>query len=151
MSSQAFIYLVTLTGNNRWGGLLPDWVNIFCPNYFPWFSHWFHFEFEYRLPVWHLTWCVMFPVTDLVPLRGRISRGRFHSLMSTLMKEVIVTTETKWQVTTHPNLLNSGFTELKGNLKWNRTEKFWRCQCEQTRVFLCFWSLKFDYMQIDSQ
>ena len=50
----------------------------------------------------------MVSVTVLVPLRGEIERGRgrSRSLMSALMKEVIVTTETKWQVITHPNLLN---------------------------------------------
>lgn len=48
----------------------------------------------------------MSSVTDRVPSGGGGSRGRFYSLMSALMKEVIVTTETKWQVITQPNLLN---------------------------------------------
>ena len=59
--------------------------------------------------MWHrdVTWqCVMSSVTDRVPSGGGGSRGRFYSLMSALMKEVIVTTETKWQVITQPNLLN---------------------------------------------
>lgn len=59
--------------------------------------------------MWHrdITWqCVMSSVTDRVPSGGGGSRGRSYSLMSALMKEVIVTTETKWQVITHPNLLN---------------------------------------------
>ena len=51
----------------------------------------------------------MVSVTVLVPLRGKNERGRgrSRSLMSALMKEVIVTTQSKWQVITRPNLLST--------------------------------------------
>ena len=117
---------------------LAESTYFFSSLFFPWTikSHWFYFEFEYRLPSWRDVTCSLCDIRPLAPEGGRIGRGRFHSLMSVLMKEVIVTTETKWQVITHPNILSTGSkgiwssgTELRNSdvVSANRREQCFYC------------------------